>query len=342
MKCVLISGASGFIGGAAAAFFIREGWHVLALIHRRTSPALEQFAARGTATLLRGDAADASSFSGALAEVLKKKEMRLDVVVQAAGRASDVGWPSAFRRSHVDSARELARLARENGSERMVLVSTTDVYGLRDFHGEGEDELPLKAYPANAYPINKIAAETVLRRELPPERWSMVRPAFVWGTGDRTLMPRVVEFLKHSPWIVHFGPWRGRNRWPLAHVRNVAAAIFLAATLPRAAGRAVNVLDGEHTSVDEYYRILIDTFMPEKTFRTVCLPFWTGCLAGSVSSMVSNVLNLDHPWFDPSYYAAHAVSRNLDFGDRRMKEWFAAGGVGLVTRDEGIRELRQG
>lgn len=339
MKGAFITGASGFIGGAVVRIFADEGWHVLALVHRRPAPDLERLAAEGRVTIVRGDAADESTFKDALKAALARPGVSLEAVVHAAGRASDVGWRREFRRSHVESAAAMVRLVRELAVPRLVLVSTTDVYGLRDFHGEEEDDLPIGAFPANPYPENKIAAEAVVRRELPPERVAFIRPAFVWGEGDRTLVPRVVAFLRHSPWIVHFGPWRGRNRWPLAHVRNVAMTCFLAATSDRAAGRAVNVLEDEVTSVDEFYRILARLYLPGRRFRTACLPLWIGRIFGAVSSGLSNLLNRDHPFMDPSYYAVYAVSRNLDFGNRRMRELFAEAGRAPVTRAEGIREL---
>lgn len=337
MTCALVTGAAGFIGGAAVELLVKEGWQVLALVHRRVSPDLERLAAGGAVTLVRGDAADLDSFRGALDAALREKRLALDAIIHAAGRASDVGWAGGFRRSHVESAACLARLARETGA-RLVLVSTTDVYGLLDFHGEGEDALPLRAVPANPYPVHKILAEAAVRRELPPAQWAIVRPAAVWGRGDRTLTPRIVSFLRGSPWVVHFGPWRGRNRWPLAHVRNVATTLMLAARSAQA-GLTVNVLDDEVTSIDGFYRMLASAYLPGKAFRTLCLPFWTGRLMGSVISAVSTALNLDHPFADPSYYALYSVSRNLDFSNRRMNALFAGAGRRPVTREEGLKEL---
>lgn len=338
MKSVLITGAAGFIGGAAVARFVEEGWHVLALAHRRTSPDLEALAARGAVTLLHGDAADASTFEAQLTAALQQKGMRLNVVVHAAGRASDVGRTSEFRRSHLESARVMTKLTRDQGADRMVLVSTTDVYGLRDFKGEGEDELPLAAFPANPYPENKLAAEKVLMEELPPERRAIVRPAAVWGKGDPTLTPRMVAFLRTSPWIVHFGSWRGRNRWPLAHVRNVAMTLYLTA-ISEQAGLVVNCLDDDVTTMDAFYRMVARIYLPGKSFKSRVFPFWVGRVFGSIVSALSNVLSRDRPIADPSHYAVYAVSRNLDFSNRRMKDLLAGAGRTLVSRDEGIREL---
>ena len=341
MNHVFITGAAGFIGGYTVEEFVRQGWHVLALIHRRTSPALEDLAGQGRVTMVRGDVASGDALMLAVTHTLEQRGARLDAMVHCAGRASDVGRAREFRRANFESVQHLVHMAKELDVARLVLVSTTDVYGLRDFNGESEDELPLATETSAPYPKFKIAAEGWIRSELPPDRYAIVRPAAVWGAGDPTLTPRIVAFLRRSPCIVHFGKWRGRNRWPLAHVRNVAAALFLAATVPDAGALAINVLDRERTSIDELYRLLAGVFFPEREFRTVTLPLWLSVPFAWTVSAVSDLLNLNRPFTDPSLYALRSVSADLDFGNRRLVQLLAEAGRAMVTRDEGMKELRE-
>jgi len=337
---VFITGAAGFIGGYTVEEFVRGGWHVFALVHRRTSPALEDLADGGQVTIVNGDVTAPDALRNAVQHALGQRGARLDAIVHCAGRASDVGWSREFRRTNFESVQHLVQMTKELGVARLVFVSTTDVYGLRDFEGESEDELPLATRPSNPYPKFKIAAENWIRRELPPERYAIVRPAAVWGVGDPTLTPRIVAFLRWSSWIVHFGKWRGRNRWPLAHVRNVAAALFLAATVPDAGGLAINVLDDERTSIDEFYRLLAGVFLPDKEFRTVTLPLWLSVPFAAAVSAISNLLNLSHPFTDPSHYALRSVSADLDFSNGRFAQLLEQASRRMVTREEGMRELR--
>jgi nucleoside-diphosphate-sugar epimerase len=339
MKQVFLTGAAGFIGSNIATRFAEEGWRVIALVHRSGNPALDRLAADVKAVLLRGDLTDMPAIEQTLRDELKRGGQALDAIVHCAGRASDVGWRSAFRKTNLDPVSALAGIAERLQVPRMVFISTTDVYGLRDHHGEQENELPLRAHPNNPDPVFKIKAEQALRNALSPERYVIIRPAQVWGAGDRTLTPRIVDFLKTSPWIVHFGKWKGRNRWPLAHVHNVALAAFLAATDPEAGGQAINVVDNEHTTMDEFYQMLAEIYLPNKRLRTIVLPFWTGQLVGGFISALSNGLNLARPFADPSYYALYSVSRNLDFGNRRMNELFARADRRAVTRAKGLDEL---
>ncbi len=344
MSTVLVTGAGGFIGSYTAGAFARRGWRVFGTVHRRTVDPADRppdvSAALGAVTWIQVDLTDAVALRAAVIKASAGRAGGLDAIVHCAGRASDTGRKRLFDAVNVEPVRALAGLARELRAGRLVFVSSTDVYGLRDFHGQDEDALPLLPRPRNPYPVSKVAAEACLRSALPPENFAILRPAQVWGVGDLTLTARIADFLRRSPCIVHFGPWRGTNRWPLAHVRNVAMACVLAATRPEAAGRAINVLDCEITTIDGFTRIVAEVFMPGRRFRTLCLPLWAGAAGGAVISALSNAAGLDRPFADPSHYAVHAVSHNLDFSDRRFRDLLAAAGATAFAREDGIAEIK--
>ncbi len=141
----------------------------------------------------------------------------------------------------------------------------------------------------------------------------------VYGNGDTTITPRAVAFLKRSPFVVHFGRWRGRNRWPLAHVENVCKTLFAAMLLPEAGGRGATVLDSKFTTLSQYYRELAAVYLPEKEIRELCLPRWSILPAAWISSTFSG----ETPLFDPTLYALDTITHNLDFCNRRMLSWIA-------------------
>jgi len=338
---VLVTGAAGFIGSWIVEEFVSQGWRVFALVHRNREARWQAHVASGAVIPVQSDVTDRDRLDADVEEALEASGGGIDVVVHAAGRASDLGRRSAFRRLNLEAVQHVGRLALTKGARRLVFLSTTDVYGLGDFHGEPEEDLPLRMSIPNPYPEFKILAEEWIRKNMPTGSYTILRPAAVWGPGDTTLTPRIVNFLKWTPWIVHFGRWRGRNRWPVAHVRNVAAAAFLAATRPEAAGRAINVLDSERTSIDGFYRLLADAYLPGKDFRSLCLPLWLGHALGWAISMASNAMHLDHPFMDPSLYAAHSVSSDLDFSNQRLRELFAAARRPLLSLGEGLKELKR-
>ena len=297
---VLVTGAGGFVGGHVVRRFAAEGWRVTGLVHRRQPKAPVP-----GATYVAGDVSDAAAIREQVTALAP------DVIVHAAALASDVGPDKLFRRLNYESVVTLAQLARR----KFVFISTADVYGIRDFAGEDVSTLSFDDNLRNPYPRYKIKSELWLKANLPPERFACIRPAAIWGPGDETLERRVADFLRSSPFIVHFGKWLGRNRWPLADVRRVAEAAWLAATTNRWDGDGVTVIDARRVTADEFYRETAARLFPNRRFRTICLPMWLGVLVGRLSSGLANLLGRTHVLFDPSYYALCTVSSNLDFAD---------------------------
>jgi len=147
-------------------------------------------------------------------------------------------------------------------------------------------------------------------------------------------MPRIVNFLKDYPFIVHFGKWKGQNRWPLAHVKNVSNAIYYSVITDGINGEAVNVIDEENVSIDTFYKTLAAIYYPNKHYKTITLPLWLGKLFGQCVTSISNLLNLKKPFTDPSLYALYSVSSDLDFSHQKLKAflkkwllyaWFSRG-----------------
>jgi len=340
MRSVFITGSAGFIGSYAVREFINRGWFVFALVHKKTSDEIIRFEKTGKLGIIKGSITDCDAVRESLELEIRRRNQKLHVIVHCAGRASDTGWRSEFRKTNYEAVKNSVCLAEYFKVERFVFISTTDVYGMKDFHGESEDRILPENNTGNYYPEFKILSEKWITEKLPEHQYSIIRPAQVWGIGDRTLTPRIVDFLGFSPFILHFGKWKGKNRWPLAHVKNVASSVYLAATSPEAAGQAFTVADDESTSIDDFYRIIAEIYLPHKKHRTVSLPFWTGLLVGSIVSLISTALNLKRPFADPSLYALYSVSRNLDFSNRKIRSLFISGNMKFIALEEGIAEIR--
>lgn len=302
MKTVLVTGAGGFIGLNVVKMYSEYGWRILALVHHRIPNELYNI---NNVEVIHGDVTDK--------DFLLQFKDKVDIIAHVAGLAKDIGNEQTFRKLNFESVTNLANLPKE----KFVYVSSSDVYGIKDFVNADENT-PLIEYPQNPYPRYKIMSENWLRENC--SKYVIIRPAAVWGEGDLTLEKRVIDFLASSPFIVHFGKWKGKCRWPLANVKNVAKTIVAVSETNKFDNQAITIIDPEITTIDEYYRSIASKNFPNKNFRNIYLPLWVGKLLGFISTTVSNLLKLKDPIFDPTFYAVHHVSSNLDFSSDKMLE----------------------
>lgn len=306
-KSVLITGAGGFIGLNTVKEFHRAGFNVHALVHKNIPEELRQL---DEINIIQADITDKNS-------VLKELNgFQPDIIVHIAGLASDVGTDDEFRKLNYEPIKYLAELPKE----KIIYISSTDVYGIKDFCGEDEDRLEFEKYPKNPYPKYKIKSEKWLRKNIDSSKYVIIRPAAVYGENDKTLENRVVEFLETSPFIVHFGRWKGKNQWPMADVKNVAAAICMCAQTDEFNGEAINIVDEQKVTIDEYYHRIANKYFPDKKFKTICLPMWIGKLLGYVSTSLTKIFKLKQPLFEPTSYSVLHVSSNLFFSCRKFKK----------------------
>lgn len=325
---VLVVGAAGFVGGACAREFLRRGWQVVAVVHQREPEGLPG------AVIVRAAVDDPQAMRDAI-----QAAGPLDAIINCAGRASDVGPDALFRAANYQGVTNIIAAMANATVGRLVHISTTDVYGLQDFDS-ADESTPFEARPRNPYPRYKIAAEQAIAASLSARQYAILRPGVVWGPGDRTILPRVVDFLRTSPRLIYFGRWRGQNRWPLAHVNNVAKAAFLAASCDECLGQAYNVLDPEHTTYDQYNRLVLSTFLPQRAgMKPLCLPMAAGRIIGKTSDILTCMLRRRQPLFDPTTYALRSISCNLDFSSAKLEQLMHAHGEQFTDRESGFREL---
>ena len=304
MKTVLVTGAGGFIGLNVVKMYSEYGWRVFALVHNNVPTELYSL---NNVEVIKGDVTNE--------EFMLQLKGKCDIVAHVAGLAKDIGSDITFRKLNFEPIKFLSKIPKD----KIVYVSSSDVYGIKDFGLNGisaDESTPLTEYPKNPYPRYKIMSENWLRENC--SKYVIIRPAAVWGEGDKTLENRVIEFLRTSPFIVHFGKWRGNCYWPLANVQNVAKTIVSVSTFDKYDNQAITIIDPKKTTIDEYYRSIAAKYFPQKTFKNLYLPLWVGKLIGFISTTISNTLNLKDPIFDPTFYAVHHVSSNLDFSSDRM------------------------
>jgi len=225
---IIVSGATGFVGGQVCGALRAAGHHVVGL--GRNMEAGRRLAELDIEFLPVDIAAP-------LGREVTAKLGPADAFVHAAALSSAWGPRQAFHAANVEGTRRCLALAREIGASRFVFLSSPSVtFRFADQPGVREDE-PFPA-PVNAYAASKQQAETLVLAapDLSP---IMLRPRAIYGQGDTALLPRLIRAARRGPLPLLRG---GQARTNLTHVDDVVAAIAAAlAAGPMAAGRVFNI-----------------------------------------------------------------------------------------------------
>lgn len=221
-----MTGATGFVGGEVCRAAVAAGWEVHAFGRR---PANIHGASYRSWDLC-------ADTPPALSEV--------DAVVHCAAAATDTGRPSEVWAANVVGT---SRVLDAFPGARVVHLSTSSVYDpFRPTVRATEAEAPVARY-LNPYGASKAAAERIV---LDARRDAVIlRPHAVYGPGDTTLVPRLLENIRAGRLVV---PGDGRPLLSMTAVGNLAQACLLAA---RSAQTGVfNIADSNTLSVDQALR----------------------------------------------------------------------------------------
>jgi nucleoside-diphosphate-sugar epimerase len=141
-----------------------------------------------------------------------------------------------------------------------------------------DETAPLRPDSPVSYSSTKARAEQlVLDGSRSGFETLVVRPRFVWGRGDTTLLPAMVEMVRSGRFAWIGG---GRNRTSTTHVDNAVEGLVLAVARG-AAGNAYFVTDGEPVVFREFVTELLSTQGVEAPNRSIPAPVagalaWTG------------------------------------------------------------------
>ncbi len=207
---ILVTGATGFLGGAVVQHLANEGAEVIAT--GRDSGKLEVLKASKVQTI-----------SCDLAGGWQAQVPRLDAIVHCAALSSPWGRRAEFERSNITATASVIDLARQAGVRRLVHVSTPSLY----FRFADQDLVPEDVAlppPVNQYARTKRAAEELVLQagDLDPV---ILRPRAIYGRGDTALLPRLIDTARRRPLPMMRG---GRAATDMTHVDDVVSAVIAA------------------------------------------------------------------------------------------------------------------
>lgn len=320
MKKIFLTGASGFVGGAIARRLAPDHW-VIAM-------------ARSAASFEKIKALGARPVTSALDTIEASMLQEYDLVIHCAAYVEPWGRFKDFYEVNVEGTQRLLDAAKKAGIKRFIHVSTEAVLFC------GQDMMDIdEAYPypdRSPYPYSetkKQAEQRVLRANIPGVFETIVlRPRLVWGPGDETILPNLLEMVD-----------KGRFRWidggnyltSTCHIDNFVEAVVLAMEKGNG-GEVYFVTDGEDSTMRKFLTDLIGTGGRIPSGKSV--PSW---ILRPIAWILEGIYKLFRirrkppvTRFSAAIMSAHCTIRS----DKAREE---LGYVPVVSVEEGMKRLKE-
>ncbi len=259
---VLVTGASGMLGGGVARKLADRGDQVT-VFQRRPSSLLG-------IREVTGDITDPAA-------VLRAAE-GMDAVVHLAAKVNVTGPWAEYAAANIDGVRNLLSALRQTGTPRLVHVSSPSVaHHGRALVGAGAGPADPKHARGNYARSKAVGEQLALEADDPDLAVVAIRPHLVWGPGDTQLVGRIVERARQGrlPLI-----GSGAALIDTTYVDNAVDATVAALDRAELAhGQALVVSNGEPRPVaDLFARLCEAAGVPPPTRR---VPFPVAWLAGA-------------------------------------------------------------
>lgn len=240
-----VTGGSGFIGRNLIPALVAQGFQVAALARSDTAAATVR--ALG-AEPVRGDLEDEQALAAGMAGC--------SVVVHMAANTGEAGRYEDFYRANVEGTEHVLNATRAAGVSRLVHVSTEAVLMGGAPIVRADEQSPYPARPLGHYATTKgLAERRVLAANSPTLATMVVRPRLVWGKGDTTVLPVLIEAVKTGR-LVWIGG--GRHLTSTCHVLNVCEGIILALRNGKPGG-IYFLTDGQPVEFRQFVTTLLGT-----------------------------------------------------------------------------------
>jgi nucleoside-diphosphate-sugar epimerase len=318
---VFVTGGSGFIGGRLIRRLVADGRRVRGLA--RSDDAAEKVAGAG-AEPVRGDLSDPAA--------LRAGAEGCELAFHAAASVLEWGPREEFVRANVDGTERVLDACREAGVRRLVHVGTEAATMAGQPLVKIDETAPLRPDSKADYCATKALAEQAVRAANGDRLQTVVvRPRLVWGEGDTTILPGVVEAVRAGRfrWIAG-----GRHETSTTHVDNVVQGLVLGAEQGRP-GEAYFVTDGDPVVFRDFITELVGTHGVEIPDKGVPKGLASAVAAGSEAVFRTLRLKGPPPLTRMAYWLS-ALECTIDISKAREELGYAP----VRTIEDGMAELR--
>lgn len=320
MQRAFVTGGSGFVGGALIRVLVGRGVPVRALARSAASQAAVQ-------------AAEAEPVAGDLDDVaaLERGMAGCDVAFHAAAIVTTSGRRDEMFRVNVEGTQRVLDAARAAGVRRVVHVSTEAVLVGGPPIVRADETWPLPPKPIGLYPTTKGQAEARVRAANGGGLEAViVRPRFIWGRGDTTVLPKLVETVKNGSF-----KWIGGGRYltSTCHVENVVEGLLCAAERGRP-GETYFLTDGEPVEFRAFITALLETQGIRPSDGSV--PRWVARAGAAVVEGLWSLLGRANPPLDRT--SVRLIGEEVTVSDAKARA--ELGYTAAKSRDAGLAEMR--
>ena len=252
-----------------------------------------------------------------------------EIAFHAAAKVEDFGDPAEFERVNVQGTRNVVAACRAGGVRRLVHVGTEAALMAGQPLVNVDESAPLRPDSPALYSSTKAKAEQVVRGA--DLETVVVRPRFVWGSGDTTLLPALIEMVRSGRfrWI-----GGGHHLTATTHVDNTVEGLWLAATKSPAGG-VYFVTDGAPVVFREFLTEMLGTQGVEIPDKSV-----PPAVAGAAARAAEGIWRtLKRPGNPPlTRFAVWVSSQECTIDISRAER--DLGYRPVTTREEGLRKMR--
>ena len=318
-RSAFVTGGSGFIGGRLIRRLVRDGWRVRALARSDGSAAAVEEAG---AEAVRGDLDDV--------DAMRAGAEGCDVFFHGAAVLGASGSREEFERGNVDGTRNALDAARAAGVRRFVHVGTEAAILAGEPLRDVDEKAPLRPDSKALYCSTKAKAEALVVGAEGIET-VVLRPRLVWGPGDKTVLPGMLEAVrtKKFAWI-----GGGGHRTSTTHVDNVVEGLVLAAERGRP-GEAYFVTDGEPVEWREFVTELLATQGVEPPERNLPRPLVRALATVGEGAWRALPLPGAPPVSRMEYWVA-SLDTTIDISKARDELGYEP----VISRADGMEQLR--
>ena len=320
-KTAFVTGGSGFIGGRLITRLVADGWTVRALARSDASAAAVE--ALG-AEAVRGDLDDRDSMAAGAEGC--------EFTFHLAAHLGEWGPWEEFERGNVTGTRNALAASEAARVRRFVHCGTEAALMAGEPLVNVDETAPLRPDSKAPYPATKARAEQAVRNaNREGFETVVIRPRFVWGEGDTTLVPVMREMIEKGRFAWIGG---GRNLTAITHVDNVVEGLVLGAERG-APGEVYFVTDGDPVVLRDFITEMLATKGVVPPDRS--LP---GALAGPMAAVSEAAWKaLPLPGAPPlSRFTAWVMTQEctIDISKARAELGYEP----VVSREQGLAEMR--